>query len=116
VPGFIAPPSPPAASTPSSVTGARAWLGLQMDYWPAGGAFVSDVSSGSPAAAAGLQQGDVIVKVDGQDVNGPGDVVQAIDAHKPGDSLSMQVQRGLDTVGVHVTLAQRPAGLQSQYP
>jgi S1-C subfamily serine protease len=87
---------------------------VQLDYWPAGGAFVGDTDPGSPAAAAGLHQGDVIMQVDGRDVNGPGDVVQAIDSHRPGDSLSLQIERGGDTLTVRATLA--PRGQQSQYP
>ena len=43
-----------------------------------GGALVTEVSEDSPAEAAGLRAGDVIVSVDGSDVEGPGDVLEAL--------------------------------------
>jgi serine protease Do len=57
------------------------------------GAFVQSVSGDSPAASAGLKQGDVIIKVDGTDVQSSDDLGQAIRAKKPGDSIVLDVVR-----------------------
>jgi S1-C subfamily serine protease len=89
----------------------QAWIGLQMEYSPTGGAMIAVVDPGSPAENAGLQAGDVITGVDGQPVAAPADVTQTIDSRRPGDALAIQVQRGLATYTTQVTLTARPSGL-----
>jgi S1-C subfamily serine protease len=42
------------------------------------GALVSEVVDSSPAARLGLRAGDVITKLDGNDINGPGDLLRAM--------------------------------------
>ena len=49
------------------------------------GVLVSAVSDGSPAAKAGLKAGDVITAVDGEMIEGPGDLSRAINKNKDGD-------------------------------
>ncbi len=56
-----------------------------------GGALVVDVESGSPAAAADLQAGDVITGIAGVPVAGAADLGAAMDRHVPGDSLALDV-------------------------
>jgi S1-C subfamily serine protease len=53
------------------------------------GAVVQSVTEDSPAELAGLAEGDVITAVDGETVTGPGDVVEAIAAHAPGDRVTL---------------------------
>ena len=65
-------------------------LGIQTDE----GAFVLEVSPGSGADAAGLQEGDVIVAVDGETLHGddrPGDLIRQ---HEPGDMIEVTIERG----------------------
>ncbi|MBV9832747.1 MAG: trypsin-like peptidase domain-containing protein [Marmoricola sp.] len=68
------------------------------------GAKVESVTPGEPAAAAHLQVGDIIRKVDGRPVTGSIDVVVAIRAHTPGEKVSLTVQRGSKTFTVSVGL------------
>ena len=49
------------------------------------GVLVTAVSDGSPAAKAGLKAGDVITTVDGEMIEGPGDLSRAINKNKDGD-------------------------------
>jgi putative serine protease PepD len=69
------------------------------------GAFVQRVTQGSGAEGAGLQQGDVIVEVDGSRVRSAEDVGQAVRAREPGDRVEIvyvrrgQEQRGTATLG-----------------
>ena len=49
------------------------------------GVLVTAVSDGSPAAKAGLKAGDVITTVDGETIEGPGDLSRAINKNKDGD-------------------------------
>lgn len=85
----------------------HAFLGVQLGDASTGGASVGTVTSGSPAAAAGLQSGDVVTSVDGVAVAGADDAVGAIQAHSPGDSIALTVKHGGSTRTVTVKLADR---------
>jgi hypothetical protein len=90
---------------------ARPWLGLTTTSSPAGaGALVAQVASGGPAEQAGLQPGDVVTAVNGQQVAGPSDIAAVVDSQLVGNEVLIQIERGgqLQTIGV--TLAERPAG------
>jgi len=71
------------------------------------GAVVVDVSAGSPADTAGLQQGDLITKVDGTSVSSSDQLVTAIRGHKAGDRVKLTIERGGATSTVSVTLGAR---------
>lgn len=49
------------------------------------GVLVTAVSDNSPAAKAGVKAGDVITAVDGETIEGPGDLSRAINKNKDGD-------------------------------
>jgi S1-C subfamily serine protease len=55
------------------------------------GARLVTVAEGSPAAQAGLKEGDVITAIDGTALERNNDLAQAIGAHKPGDSVKLEV-------------------------
>ena len=91
-------------------------LGLPVDS----GALVAQVTSGSPAAKAGMKAGDstghgadVIVAVDGKTVNSADDVVNAVAGKQPGDTVEVQYYRGQDKHTVRVTLGERPKQLDT---
>jgi S1-C subfamily serine protease len=79
-------------------------LGLQVDH----GVLVIRVFPGSPAAKAGLKPGDVIVKVDGHDVQIIEDLYSALRSHKPGDQMQLTIDRKGTETPLTVTLADRP--------
>jgi S1-C subfamily serine protease len=54
-----------------------------------GGATVSGVVSGGPAAQAGLTQGDTITSVDGNSVDSPASISAALVGHHPGDRIQI---------------------------
>jgi putative serine protease PepD len=90
----------------------RPWLGVMTT--PASpthpnGAEVADVTDGSPADKAGVKRGDVIKRVDGEAVQDPEDVAQAIGDDKPGDEVDVLVERDGSTQTFHITLGKRPA-------
>ena len=64
-------------------------LGLEIER----GALVSRVESGSPAEAAGLQAGDVIVAVNGAKVAGSRELRNSIGLVRVGDEIALEVQR-----------------------
>ncbi len=66
----------------------------------------------SPADQAGLREGDIIVKVNGQAIDGdhPLDATLAVSA--PGDTVTIEVLRDGQTEMLTLTLGTRPAGLR----
>ena len=85
-----------------SGTAQHAWLGVSLSENPATvtvgdvtreGAEVADVTSGAPAAAAGVQKGDVITAVDGQTVDGFESLTATIRGKAVGSSVELTVVR-----------------------
>ena len=72
------------------------------------GVLVADVGAGTPAADAGLQQGDVIVKIGDKDVASDVDLFTLLRKDKPGDTITLTVDRDGTLATVSVTLGQRP--------
>ena len=54
------------------------------------GAVVNETLPGSPAAQAGLAQGDVITALNGQTINSPDDLTNGLEPEHPGDSVQLQ--------------------------
>jgi hypothetical protein len=82
------------------------YLGVQMVSLPGGAVLVQGVVPGSPAAAAGLGSGDVIVALDGHKVASPGDV----DAQLAGERARLRILRGGVYLTVGVRLGRASAG------
>jgi len=83
-------------------------LQQQFSLSRSSGVLVAGTGPGTPAAAAGLQQGDIIVKVDGTDVSNDADLYGILRTKKPGDTLSVTFDRGGQEQTVPVTLGERP--------
>jgi len=73
----------------------------------AGGVVVTDLVPGGPAAQAGLRPGDVIVAVEGRQIESPEDLLGAIRARKPGDRMRLTVLRGGQRGDVTVTVGEQ---------
>ena len=71
-----------------------------------------DVVDGGPADEAGLRDGDLITKVDGEEVDEAEDVSDAVTAKSPGDELRLEVRRGGETETFDVELGERPESVQ----
>ncbi|MFO1066699.1 MAG: trypsin-like peptidase domain-containing protein [Pirellulales bacterium] len=57
-------------------------------------AVVGEITRNGPAARAGVEKGDVVLKFDGQAIKTFDDLVQAVRATLPGDSVMIEIQRG----------------------
>lgn len=87
---------------------ARAYLGVTVEEKD-GGVVVTAVRPASPADDAGLQVGDVVLKVDGRDVKVTGDVTARVASKRPGDPLKLRVKRGEAEMEIEAKLGRRPA-------
>jgi serine protease Do len=72
------------------------------------GVLVARAAEGSPAEKAGLVQGDVIVKVDGQAVTNSKDVQAIVRKHKPGDEVEFLIARGDQLVPATIKIGDYP--------
>jgi serine protease Do len=72
------------------------------------GALVADVSPGGPAAKAGLEKGDVILKLNGQPVSDYHDLSLRIAETPPGSVVHLEIFRNGKTRDVPATLAEFP--------
>ena len=91
-------------------TVAHAYLGVSTgDTAGTAGAAVGDVTQGGPAATAGLRAGDVVTAIDGKPIEGSADLVAAIAAKQPGDTIVLTVRRGSGTETITATLGTQPA-------
>ena len=70
------------------------------------GALIVDVTTNGPADRAGLKAGDIIVQVDGKEVNGVASLGDVLLNKEPGESVPVQVQRGNQQLTVNVTLSE----------
>jgi putative serine protease PepD len=68
------------------------------------GAYVSSVSEGSPAATAGIEKGDVITSIDGEEISSADAVILAVRSHEIGDTVTVKVMRGSQEMSFDVTL------------
>jgi serine protease Do len=98
----------------------RGYVGVQMqdvseemakalNLKSAKGAVISDVVPGSPAQKANLRQGDVIIKVNGKEVEGGSEIRKMITPKQPGTEVELTIIRDGKEMDVKVTLAEAPS-------
>ena len=86
---------------------AKAGLGLSgPSATPNGdaGAYVQSVTEGGAAAEAGIQDGDLIVGVDGTPIRGFDELRGLISSHSPGETVTVTVVRDGERIDIEVTL------------
>jgi putative serine protease PepD len=99
-----------AAQLISSGKAEHAFLGVQLrDSSSTTGAAVVLVRGDTPASKAGLKAGDVITALAGKSISTASELRAAINARRPGDSVSLTYRRGGQSHTVTVKLANRPA-------
>ena len=94
-----------------TVTAANALRnGLSVDQ----GAYVVEVTEGSPAAEAGIEVGDVITSIDGESITSADGAILAVRSHDIGDTVEVVVMRGDQERTFEVTLGSDEALQQEQ--
>ncbi len=69
------------------------------------------VEAGTPAARAGIRDGDIIVSVNGKPIDEEHPLDATLAQFSPGDTVKVDVLRGGQHLMIDVTLGTRPAGL-----
>jgi putative serine protease PepD len=88
------------------------WLGIEgEDAAGNSGALVRKIRDGSPAADAGVHERDVITTVQGKPVTSMSALVVALRARKPGQVVTLGLNRDGKPLTVNVTLVDRPRNL-----
>jgi S1-C subfamily serine protease len=72
------------------------------------GVMVAAVGRDTPAGRAGIRPGEIITRIDGQEVTQGGDLRRALRAHKPGDRVRLRLVTPSGTRDVDVPLAEAP--------
>jgi serine protease Do len=80
------------------------------------GVLVADVVAGEPGQLAGLEAGDIIVRVDGTEVDSPSALVNAIGGKSPGDAVHLDIVRQGTRKSLEATLGARPGALSAATP
>ena len=99
---------------------ARGWLGVSMkeltpeesEKLGISGALISGVIPDSPAAAAGIQLGDIITMWNKKLVDGPAELGLQVAWSKIGEKATVTVRRGDETLEFTITVGQRPERLR----
>ncbi|HCM77373.1 MAG TPA: serine protease [Cytophagales bacterium] len=77
------------------------------------GAFIVDFAENSSAKEAGLQKGDVVIQLDDADIKSSTALIEYIGRKRPGDKISVKVDRQGKVVTVPVTLKNRNGELST---
>ena len=72
------------------------------------GAYVQEIVDGSPAEKAGLEPGDIITKINGENVDSENEIGDTIAKSKIGDRLELEIWRDGETKKLTATLEELP--------
>jgi S1-C subfamily serine protease len=84
-------------------------LQSQYGFTVSSGAVVMSVISGTGAAAAGVEQGDIIVGINSTTIDSAQDVSSVISSLHPGQRIALHIVRGTKHIVLEVTLGKQPA-------
>lgn len=86
-------------------------LGLEVTegaYIPEGSELRPSIIPGSPAEKAGLQEGDVIIEIEGQKLNEDNTVVSILGQQRVGSTVELKILRNGEEIAVQATLEAAP--------
>jgi len=103
----------------------RGWLGImirsidnqladELNLDKVSGVYIDNVNSSSAANAAGLKRGDVVVAVDGVEVEGSPQFMEQVGRHGPGDKIIVDYMRNGSKRSADVTLSSQQNAISSE--
>lgn len=98
---------------------ARAYMGINVlekeqalqagyPYEIEKGVVVVNIGNNTPAANVGMRRGDVIVRLGEYDINKYSDLRQALDAHRAGDNVKVEIIRAGEPTTIDIVLGEVP--------
>jgi S1-C subfamily serine protease len=90
-----------------------AFLGVSVDDAGSGraGALITEVTPGTAADQGGIEEGDLVISLDGVQVQGGPDLAAQVQTHRPGSTVQIVLFRDGEQVTLDVTLGERPSDL-----
>lgn len=94
----------------------RGWLGIQLKVNETQndllgkkqvGSIIADVIVNGPAAKAGLKRGDIILKVNDEDIKSPSHLTNYIALQEPNSTVTILVKRGDELMNIRVQIGER---------
>ena len=111
--GFAIPSDAVKSVADTIISGGKvehAYLGITIGTPSTGsGAEVTAVKASSPASAGGMKTGDVITAIDGDSIASADDLTAKVNTYKPGDKVTVTVNRNGSTKKLTITLGTRPS-------
>ncbi len=93
------------------------WLGVTIaEKGDTAGAKVAGVAKGSPAEAAGVKKGDVILEVNGKSISDRWDLLKEVREADPGSKAELLVMRGGKRRSLTATLKEAPGEFGGMIP
>ncbi len=127
--GFAVPVNMLKELLPKLKTGSvkRGWLGIMVQpideklakgfgLKEAKGALIADVTKGDPADKSGVKAGDVVIKIDGKEIEDSRELVNTIGRKSPGETIVLTVLRGKKKMNLNVKLGERKDGVAQSEP
>jgi S1-C subfamily serine protease len=71
------------------------------------GAVIANVQSGSPAAKAGVKEGDVVLAINDEPITGRAGMIAIVRDAMPEETITMKLERGKEIITVKATLTER---------
>jgi serine protease DegS len=97
----------------------RGWSGIVADDFSAeraasyglarGGVVITNLYVNSPAVTAGIHAGDVLLAIDGHEVQNAQEALTQLASHKPGGSVRLRIQRGVKVQEIECRVAEGPS-------
>ncbi len=106
--------TPTHAQLGITMTNVTAENSKQYGWSVSEGAYVSGVTSGSPAEKAGLKVGDIIIKCDGDKISSTNDVLLSVRKHNPGEKISITYNRAGEEITTEAELISDEGQQQQQ--
>lgn len=89
-------------------TASRPFLGVQYSFVPQG-AYIQSVVDASPAKKAGIEEGDIITKINGQSADSESKIAGAVQKASTGQKIELEIWRDNKLLKIEVTLSELPA-------